>query len=97
MSDIERVCRAICESRKFECGQGCCAPICMENLGVARDKCQRCVLVHGELARAVIEAIREPSFRMAGEGDALMPLRTDVPSACAIWRAMVDAILKEGE
>lgn len=54
---VETVSKTICKSGKFETGEGCCAPICMENLGCARDKCTRCVDVHGDLARDIIDAI----------------------------------------
>ncbi len=58
MSDtFERACRAICQSRKFETGEGTCAPRCMEQLGCARDNCAHVVLIHGDLARCVINAI----------------------------------------
>ena len=50
----QKIAKAICKSRKFECGQGCCAPICMESLGVARDKCSRCLQVHKDLVEAIV-------------------------------------------
>ena len=50
MTDLEKVSQALCKSGKFEIGEGCCAPICLENLGVARDKCTRCSTVHKDLA-----------------------------------------------
>ncbi len=69
MSDtFERACRAICQSRKFETGEGTCAPRCMEQLGDARDKCAHVVLIHGDLVRHVINAIREPTDEMIDAG-----------------------------
>lgn len=91
---VERACRVICKSGKFECGQGCCAPICMEALGEARKSCSHVELVHGVLARAVIAAMREPTASMINAGiaeiNALTPGTT--PEAC--WRGMIDEILK---
>lgn len=52
----EAVARAICKSGKFETGEGCCAPICLESLGSARDHCRRCEYVHGDLADAALAA-----------------------------------------
>lgn len=57
---LERACRAICQSHKFETGEGTCAPRCMDQLGNARDRCTHVVLIHSDLARRVISAIREP-------------------------------------
>ncbi len=56
---LERACRAICQSRKFETGEGTCSFRCMEQLGCARDKCTHVVKIHGDLARRVINAIHE--------------------------------------
>lgn len=64
---VERVARAICKSGKFECGQGCCAPICMESLGDARRSCAHVVRVHGDLATRVLNAATQPA---PGVGDA---------------------------
>lgn len=54
---LERACRAICQSRKFETGEGTCAPKCMDQLGCARDNCKHVVEIHVGLARAIINAI----------------------------------------
>lgn len=54
---VEIIAKVICKSGKFECGQGCCAPICMENLGDARSKCSRCTQVHGKLAGQITDAL----------------------------------------
>lgn len=67
MNIIERVARKLCESRKFECGQGCCAPICMDVLGVARNPifgCKHVTDVHGKLIRVLIKAMRDPTPEM---------------------------------
>lgn len=55
----ERVAMAICKSRKFECGQGCCAPICMDQLGDARVVCPHVTDVHGDLTDIVLAAMPE--------------------------------------
>lgn len=62
---LERIAKAICRSGKFETGEGCCAPICMENLGSARDKCGRCYQVHRDLTDRVAATLPEPGA--AGE------------------------------
>ena len=54
-----RTCVALCQSGKFETGQGTCAPICMEFLGnPRRNGCGHAVTVHGKLAEQVIQAAR---------------------------------------
>lgn len=53
-------CRAICQSGKFETGEGTCAPICMEFLGDPRKAgCGHAVLVHGKMAQNILDAIAE--------------------------------------
>ncbi len=56
-ADMERMTGAICKSRKFETGEGTCAPICMDQLGQARRNCQHKCEVHGFLARVVYAAL----------------------------------------
>lgn len=52
---VERVARTICQSGKFETGQGTCALICMDQLGDVRKKgCGHCMQVHGTMARAIL-------------------------------------------
>lgn len=52
---VERVARTICQSGKFETGQGTCAVICMDQLGDVRKKgCGHCTRVHGAMARAIL-------------------------------------------
>jgi hypothetical protein len=52
---VERVARTICQSGKFETGQGTCAVICMDQLGDVRKKgCGHCKRVHGAMARAIL-------------------------------------------
>lgn len=51
-------CRAICQSGKFETGQGTCAPICMEFLGDPRKSgCGHAVRVHGKMAEDLLNII----------------------------------------
>lgn len=62
MNDIEtRIAHAICQSRKFETGEGTCAAICLDQLGDARKpRCRHEVKVHSALAGAIIKAIEPP-------------------------------------
>lgn len=56
---LRSACHAICQSRKFETGQGGCAAICMSMLGSARGGphgCDHAEQVHSDLAQAVIAA-----------------------------------------
>ncbi len=56
---IERVCRALCQSGRFETGEGTCAFICMDQLGSARGGphgCHHASRVHSRLAREVLAA-----------------------------------------
>lgn len=57
MTTHEKVCKALCQSGKFETGEGTCAPICMEQLGEARKHCSRREQVHGKLAEQIIKAV----------------------------------------
>lgn len=56
---IAVIAKALCKSGKFETGQGTCAPICMEQLGDARNGCSHCSRVHGQLALTIIKALEE--------------------------------------
>lgn len=52
---IENAARKICQSGKFETGQGTCAVLCMDQLGDVRKKgCGHCVRVHGKLAEQIL-------------------------------------------
>ncbi len=57
---VEPMARAICQSRKFECGDGACSLLCLDQLGDARGGphgCDHAARVHGDLARAALTAI----------------------------------------
>jgi hypothetical protein len=54
---VEIVARTICRSSKFECGEGCCAPICMSALGNARQSCAHTTTVHAKLATEIVDAL----------------------------------------
>lgn len=56
---LRAACHALCNSRKFETGQGGCAAICMSMLGSSRPNCQYQQHVHSELAAAVLKAAKE--------------------------------------
>jgi hypothetical protein len=52
------ICKVLCQSGKFETGQGTCALICMDQLGDARKKgCNHAATVYDKLAGTIIEAI----------------------------------------
>jgi hypothetical protein len=56
------VAKALCQSGKFETGQGTCAAICMEVLGSARSGphgCPHSARVHGKLAASITDALRQ--------------------------------------
>jgi len=60
--------KALCQSGKFETGQGTCAAICMEVLGSARSGphgCPNAARVHGKLASSIADALRQAK---GGEG-----------------------------
>lgn len=59
MERTDIIARAICQSGKFETGQGTCAVICMDHLGVARRSCSHSSRVHGALALRINEALEK--------------------------------------
>ena len=84
---IERVAKAICKSGRFETGQGTCALLCMDQLGDARRNCPHSGRLHGELAKANIKAMREPTEKMINA-----PYRyTKYVKEC--WQDMIDAVI----
>lgn len=80
MDDLtERVARALCNSKKFETGEGGCAAICMSVLGSSRGGphgCPEAKNVHCALAqaaiRAVLDGIRDPDSAMIDAGNAAL-------------------------
>lgn len=58
--EVERVARAICQTGKWETGEGTCAARCMDQLGFARKKCPHVSVIFGDLARTVIAAYDSP-------------------------------------
>lgn len=63
MIDRAKLCRAICESGKFETGQGGCAALCMSVLGSSRGGphgCPEVERVHGDMASRVISNLEGP-------------------------------------
>ena len=60
MNDLKRIdviAKAICRSGKFECGEGACSFICLDQLGSARCDCSHATDVHNVLAVAIEKAI----------------------------------------
>ena len=56
---LETVCKTLCLSRKFETGEGTCAPLCMSQLGDARRNCQYRSTVHGKLAQKILDDLKK--------------------------------------
>lgn len=57
---LTTVAQAICRSGKFECGQGTCALLCMDQLSSPRDGvhgCHHAVRIHGDLAGKILAAL----------------------------------------
>ena len=94
---VEAIGRGICKSGKFECGQGCCAPICMEMLGEARRGCSHVIRVHGKLVRAILAAIESLGLRIVpveltmGMYDAACSQIRAGEGPCDIWQAALAA------
>lgn len=56
---LRAACRALCQSRKFDTGQGTCALICMDQLGDARagpHGCSHVVKVHSAMAVLTVQS-----------------------------------------
>lgn len=67
---IKAAARAICQSGRFETGEGACAVVCMDQLGDVRKKgCHHAERVHRKLAEAVTAAVLDAGPTPA-EGDA---------------------------
>lgn len=67
--DREAVARAICQTGKFETGEGTCALLCMDQLGSPRKKgCCHSARVHGKLADSILSLLRpaEPAEAALG-------------------------------
>ena len=63
-----QVCKALCQSGKFETGQGGCALLCMSMLGSSRSGphgCEHAEHVHGDLAHQIIDSmtVKHASWR----------------------------------
>jgi hypothetical protein len=68
MDLVEKVAREICQSGKFECGQGRCAALCMDSLGDIRKSphgCSHALKLHGPLARAALRIALEEAAKVA--------------------------------
>lgn len=61
---IDTICKTLCQSGKFETGEGTCALVCMDQLGSARKDCRHRNRVHSELAFKIIKDLTlEPGGR----------------------------------
>lgn len=57
LSDL--IATTICQSGKFETGEGTCAAICMDQLGDARSRpCHHAGRVHAKLTQAIVAALK---------------------------------------
>lgn len=66
--DREVVARALCESGKFETGEGTCSLLCMDQLGGVRKKgCNHLTRVHGKLVDSILSLLR-PAEPVEAEG-----------------------------
>ena len=97
---VEKVARAICQSRKIETGEGTCAMRCLDQLGLARENCPHVLKVHGDLVRVAIRALMEPTEEMLKatiyEYDHAKALRDgEAPFAVDVWQAMLKAALDD--
>lgn len=54
---IDIIAKAICKSGKFECGEGACSFLCLDQLGNARRDCIHATDVHNNLATQIEKAI----------------------------------------
>lgn len=81
--DREAVARAICQSGKFETGEGTCALLCMDQLGSPRKKgCCHSARVHGKLANSILSLLRSaepveaehPALKWSLSNDAIRQL-----------------------
>ncbi len=57
MTTIEAVCKALCQSRKFETGEGTCSFLCMDQLGDARKACPHRNAIYKDLAIKIIDEV----------------------------------------
>ncbi len=87
---IERCAKSICKSGRFETGQGTCSLLCMDQLGSARRDCKHAANLHGELAKSIIKAMREPTEKMLDAG------RNNYQHGSAVaYQSMIDAVINE--
>ena len=88
--DREAVAWAICQSGKFETGEGTCALLCMDQLGSPRKKgCCHSARVHGKLADAILSLLRPAEDEI--EQMASRPLYTHPPKSPDTSAAVLQA------
>jgi hypothetical protein len=56
---IDIIAKAICKSGKFECGEGACSFLCLDQLGNARRDCPHATDIHNSLATQIEKAIQD--------------------------------------
>lgn len=59
MIDPEKLCRTLCQSGKFETGEGGCASICMSELGSSRDGPHGCPFAFTVFVKLVEQIMRD--------------------------------------
>ena len=53
----EKIARALCNSKKFETGEGTCSAACLDQLGSARPNCPHAARVHRDLTLQISLAL----------------------------------------
>lgn len=54
---IDAIAKAICKSGRFECGEGACSFVCLDQLGSARRDCIHATSVHNDLATRIEKVV----------------------------------------
>lgn len=99
----EAVATAICQSGKFETGQGTCALTCMDQLGDVRKKgCSHSSHVHSKLADAILALPQAPVGAGKPEqtpgqfyGDPRKPASSEAPAHREAWQPIEKAPIDE--
>ena len=56
---VLEICRVVCQSGKFETGEGTCSLLCMDQFGDPRKKgCPHAARIHDDLARKIVDALK---------------------------------------
>lgn len=61
LTNCQRVAIVLCQSGRFETGEGTCSFVCMDQLGSARQRvhgCSHTLEVHGKLAHQIVDELK---------------------------------------